>query len=335
MTPVPAGRQNGHQKEAVITEIWTEDAKDAWFRTQEWTDMSAPEAPISHIVTFRPDIRIRVVVPPWADADAWLEAAHTGWNDWLAAGGEIWTAPAGEALIDVQVLGSIADIDEFRWGQARTNGRTHDPDPDRATAAQLALPLDDELSAALWALEETLLALIDLVADACLAADTAGRLAALVDPDRSDAVRPSIGLTEVIPLAFPLLPRPDVDQLVAVATRVIAPNVPDDVAETVAEMAAAARPRTVRGTCADAEGGFRSEITGVLAVIQVDHSDDLDALARLYQPVSASRRAGDKSGHETVMLTDPEAAAYGRVVDRCLTAWRPGDPLARFLYKGR
>jgi hypothetical protein len=35
------------------------------------------------------------------------------------------------------------------------------------------------------------------------------------------------------------------------------------------------------------------------------------------------------------MLTGLEAAAYGRVVDRCLTAWRPGDPLARLLYKGR
>jgi hypothetical protein len=189
-----------------MTEIWTEDAKDAWFRTHEWTDLFAPEAPISHIVTFRPDIRIRVLVPPWADAEAWLEAAHRGWNDWLAAGGEIWIEPAGEALIDVQVLVSIADIDEVRRGQARTNGRTNDADPDRATAAQLALPVDDDLSAALWALEETLLALVDLVADARPAADTAGRLAALVDPDRSDAVRPALGLTEVIPLAFPLLP---------------------------------------------------------------------------------------------------------------------------------
>ena len=316
-----------------MTEIWTEDAKDAWFRTHEWTDMSAPEAPISHIVTFRPDIRIRVVIPPWAAADAWLEAAHTGWNDWLAAGGEIWTDPASEALIDVQVLGSIADIDDVRRGQARTNGTTKDADPDRATAAQLALPVDDDLSAALRALEETLLALLDPVADARPAADTAGRLAALVDPDRSNAV-PTLGLTELIPLALPLLPRPDLDQLVAVASSVIAPNAPDDVAETMAEMAAAARPRNVAATWADTEGEFRSEITAVLAVIQVDHSDDLDALARLYQPVPESRRS-DKSGQETVMLTAPEAAAYGRVVDRCLAAWRPGDPLARFLYKGR
>jgi hypothetical protein len=69
-------------------------------------------------------------------------------------------------------------------------------------------------------------------------------------------------------------------------------------------------------------------------VIQVDHSDDLDALARLRQPVPESRRS-DKSGQDTAMLTDLEAAAYGRVVDRILRAWRPGDPLARFLYEGR
>jgi hypothetical protein len=69
-------------------------------------------------------------------------------------------------------------------------------------------------------------------------------------------------------------------------------------------------------------------------VIQVDHGDDLDGLARLYPPLPEQRHGSVEQGQETIVLTAPEATAYGRVVDRCLAAWRPGDPLARFLYKG-
>jgi hypothetical protein len=330
MPPAPAGRQRGNDPhDAVTADAWTEGAKDAWFRTHERTNMSGPGAPISHIVTFRPDIRIRVLAPPWADADAWLDKAHRGWNDWLSDGGEIWTEPAGAALIDVQVLGSTAEIDDVRSGRAGTNGTTNQPHPARATA-QLVLPVDEDLSAALSTLEEILLALLDVVADARPAADTAGGLAASVDPDRSGAVQPAVGLTEVVPLAFPVVPQGAVDQLVAVASRVIAPNAPD-VAETVAEVALR---RHVPGTWED-DGGVRSEITAVLAVLQVDPGDDLDALARLHQPVAESPCGRDESDHETVVLTDLEAVAYGRVVDRNLRAWRPDDPLARFLYEGR
>jgi hypothetical protein len=90
----------------------------------------------------------------------------------------------------------------------------------------------------LQALEETLLALIDLVADARTAADTAGRLASLVDPDRSHAIQPLVGQTEVVPLAFPCIRRRDLDELAAATSTAIGTNAPDDVAETLAEVAA-------------------------------------------------------------------------------------------------
>jgi len=181
------------------------------------------------------------------------------------------------------------------------------------------------------ALEESLLALVDLVADARPAADVAGQLAISIDPDRCDAVQPAIGRTEVAPLAFPTLSRADVELLVAVTSRVLAPDAPDDVAETLTEKAAA-RAQTLTGR--EDVKRLRSAMTGVLAVVQIDHFDDVDALARLCPPFAASPRGGDKPGQEKVVLTELEASAYGRVVDRCLAAWRPGDPLARFLYTG-
>jgi hypothetical protein len=211
--------------------------------------------------------------------------------------------------------------------------RVSQQEPDRAPPAQLALPVDDDLSAAMCALEEILLALIDLVDDARHAAHTAGRLAAAVDPDRSEAVQPAIGPTEVVPLAFPTVSRADVGLLVAVTSRVLAPDAPDDVADTLAEKAAT-RARTVTVTGPEEVERLRSEMLRVLALIRADHSDDLDALARLCPPCTASLRGGVKPRQEMVGLTDMEASAYGRVVDRCLAAWRPGDPLARFLYTG-
>jgi hypothetical protein len=209
-----------------------------------------------------------------------------------------------------------------------------EPVRERPRTARLGLPVDDELSASLHVLEETLLALIDLVADARTAADTAGRLASLVDPDRSHAIQPLVGQTEVVPLAFRCIRRRDLDGLAAATSTAIGTNAPDDVAETLAEVAAVMCPWRLDDRQADAGAQLRSEITRAIAVIQVDHGDDLDGLARLYTPLPERRHGSVEQGQETIVLTAPEATAYGRVVDRCLAAWRPGDPLARFLYKG-
>jgi hypothetical protein len=117
-----------------------------------------------------------------------------------------------------------------------------EPVRDRPRTARLGLPVDDELTASLQALEETLLALIDLVADARTAADTAGRLASHVDPDRSHAIQPLLGQTEAVPLAFPCIRRRTLDELAAATSTAIATNAPDDVAETLAEVAAVMCP---------------------------------------------------------------------------------------------
>jgi hypothetical protein len=209
-----------------------------------------------------------------------------------------------------------------------------EPVRERPTTARLVLPVDDELSTSLQVLEEMLLALIDLVADARTAADTAERLASLVDPDGSHAIQPLVGQTEVVPLAFPCIRRRDLDELAAATSTAIGTNGPDDVAETLAEVAAVMCPWRLDDRQADAGAQLRSEITRAIAVIQVDHGDDLDGLARLYPPIPERRHGSVEQGRETLVLTDPEAAAYRRVVDRCLAAWRPGDPLARFLYRG-
>jgi hypothetical protein len=311
-----------------MTSSWTDEAKAAWHRDHEHADLAAPEAPVSHIVTYRPDIRIRVLVPPWVDADVWLRDAQAGWDDWLAQAGETWTEPAGETLIGVEVLGSTADVSNVDAGA----GLAPDTNPDGHV--HLAIPVEDQLAGTLRWLEETLLALIDLVAHARLAADTAGRLAELVDPDRSTATQPLIGLTEVVPLALCALPRRELGVLVAAADEALAPDAPDDVSVVVAEAAERTHHWAWSHRTGD-QSAVRSEIRRAMALIQIHHRSDLGALARLHAPAPDAPRGVLEPVRARVTLTGRETAAYQRVIGRCLAEWRPCDPLARFLYEGR
>jgi hypothetical protein len=107
MSPTP-----GSQAEQSFA-AWTEAAKATWYNAHDRTDMAAPDAPVTHIVTYRPDIRIRVLIPPWVDPDDWFARSHPAWDDWLPWL-DVWTEPSGEALIAVEVLGSTADIERSR-----------------------------------------------------------------------------------------------------------------------------------------------------------------------------------------------------------------------------
>jgi len=91
---------------------WTATVKATWYNAHDLTDMAAPDAAVTHIVTYRPDIRIRVLIPPWVDPDDWFARSHPAWDDWLPWL-DIWTEPSGEALIAVEVLGSTADIERL------------------------------------------------------------------------------------------------------------------------------------------------------------------------------------------------------------------------------
>jgi hypothetical protein len=89
---------------------WPDPPKATWYRDHERTDMAAPDAPVSHIVTYRPEIRIRVLIPPWVDPDEWFGRAHAGWNEWVPWL-ECWTLPCGDALMDIELVGSSAAIE--------------------------------------------------------------------------------------------------------------------------------------------------------------------------------------------------------------------------------
>jgi hypothetical protein len=200
-------------------------------------------------------------------------------------------------------------------------------------AAPVVLPVDEDLAAALRWLEELLLALDDLVEGTRPCANTTAHLAAAADPERATVAQPVLDTTKVMPLGFPLVPRSDLDQLVAVTSTVIATDAPADAAETVDEIAAAECPRPEPAGY-DPGRWLRRELTRAMALVQLDHGADIEALARLYAPIPEQLRGIVEPGQERVALTGPERDAYRRVVDRCLAAWRPGDALTAFLYKG-
>lgn len=75
----------------------------------EWVD-AVESLPYTHTVQYRPVFRLRVKLPPWVDAEAWLTEATGGWDEELPLAGESWSQPGGYAWIEVECLGSGANI---------------------------------------------------------------------------------------------------------------------------------------------------------------------------------------------------------------------------------
>jgi hypothetical protein len=65
-------------------EHWNDDTKAAWLKAHEQPDpFDDHPGPATHILTYRPEVRISVVLPPWIDADDWRREASKDWDGWL------------------------------------------------------------------------------------------------------------------------------------------------------------------------------------------------------------------------------------------------------------
>jgi hypothetical protein len=86
-----------------------DDERDRWLEDAE-------HLPFTHVVRFQPCFTIRVKLPPWVDADAWLAEASIGWNGELTDAGEHWTEPGGYAWLEIDNDGSSQGIVEVARG---------------------------------------------------------------------------------------------------------------------------------------------------------------------------------------------------------------------------
>ena len=96
-------------------EHWTDDAKAAWLKAHEPPEQSDPFAehpgPATHIFTYRPEIRMGVVLPPWIDVDAWRREASNDVDGWLEDGvGLAVLDRPGHALVTGEVISDVATV---------------------------------------------------------------------------------------------------------------------------------------------------------------------------------------------------------------------------------
>lgn len=200
----------------------------------------------------------------------------------------------------------------------------------------VVLPLDGSLPASLGQLEELLLLVDFLDGDgkplpAPLAereaADAVGRLVSyLASFDRTvEEDRPIVqpvapdGRSELVPLCFAPLGREDCARILAAVRALAATRTAGShpgVDEALSDYARS--PQAAERLVATAER--------MGALLELPWDDDVDVLAsRLYPRFEVAR----------VVLTPEEYAAYLRVTERILATWHAGDPLERFLYRGR
>jgi hypothetical protein len=97
-------------------EHWTDDAKAAWLNSHEQHEQSDPFAehsgPATHIFTYRPEVRISVVLPPWIGVDDLSREASNDWDGWLEDGVELVVLDRpGHALVTSEVTSGVATVE--------------------------------------------------------------------------------------------------------------------------------------------------------------------------------------------------------------------------------
>ncbi len=193
--------------------------------------------------------------------------------------------------------------------------------------ATLLVPVDDDLHATLTTAEDIAIALVDdpdIDFDARRAADTAGRLAALTDPDRPRpvTVRYADGW-EPVPLQHTNV---DVEDLGGLLDIVAAGDLHDDLFDLL-DGNQDQRERAVH------------QLAGLRRLLDVDHGPDQAVIAAIVDPAPLPDALQDlvdgqsPSGRpwtREIRLDADAQDAWTRALDRIVTATQP-DPLTRDL----
>jgi hypothetical protein len=113
---------------------WTDDTKAAWLKAHEPPESSDPLAehpgPATHMLTYRPEVRIGVVLPPWIDVDAWRREACNDFDGWLEDGvGLAVLDRPGHALVTGEVTSDVATVEPVPLDPEALDGPTI-PAPD-------------------------------------------------------------------------------------------------------------------------------------------------------------------------------------------------------------
>jgi hypothetical protein len=122
------------QQEALMPrpEHWTDDAKAAWLKAHEPPEQADPFAehpgPATHTFTYRPEVRIGVVLPPWIDVDDWRREASNDWDGWLEDGvGLTVLDRPGHALVTSEVTSGVATVEPVPLDPEALDGPTIPP----------------------------------------------------------------------------------------------------------------------------------------------------------------------------------------------------------------
>jgi len=113
-------------------EYWTDDSKAAWLKAHEQHQQSDPVAehpgPATHIFTYRPEVRISVVLPPWIDVDDWRREASNDWDGWLEDGVELAVLDRpGHALVTSEVTSGVVTVEPVPLDPETLDGPTIPP----------------------------------------------------------------------------------------------------------------------------------------------------------------------------------------------------------------
>jgi hypothetical protein len=125
---------------------WTDDAKAAWLKAHELPEQSDPFAehpgPATHTFTYRPEVRMSVVLPHWIDVDDWRREASSDWDGWLEDGvGLAVLDRPGHALVSVEVTSDVAIVEPVHLDPEALDGLAI-PAPD-TPRLDLDLGVDD------------------------------------------------------------------------------------------------------------------------------------------------------------------------------------------------
>jgi hypothetical protein len=124
------------QQEALMPrpEHWTDDAKAAWLKARERPEQAdrfvfaEHPGPATHTFTYRPEVRIGVVLPPWIDVDDWRREASNDWDGWLEDGvGLTVLDRPGHALVTSEVTSGVATVEPVPLDPEALDGPTIPP----------------------------------------------------------------------------------------------------------------------------------------------------------------------------------------------------------------
>jgi len=94
--------------------VATADLHEWWLATE------SEDPPTSHVVTFRPVVRVRLALAPGADESQVIAAAIAAWKDGLASKegpvswvAELWQRPLGDdgLVVGVEVVAADAAVE--------------------------------------------------------------------------------------------------------------------------------------------------------------------------------------------------------------------------------